>query len=125
MLAEKVTSIESFATLTRSEITAQAVTSLIPPSILVILLKLIPNPRLDKLHEAYAVGYSVAKEMLEMKTKEFTDGKGTQDIMSLLSTESFLVTVIPPNLTTLSVRANASSDQASRMSEEEMVAQIM
>lgn len=125
MLTEKVTSIESFATLTRSEITAQAVTSLIPPSILVILLKLIPNPRLDKLHEAYAVGYSVAKEMLEMKTKEFTDGKGTQDIMSLLSTESFLVTVIPPNLTTLSVRANASSDQASRMSEEEMVAQIM
>ncbi|KJA28785.1 hypothetical protein HYPSUDRAFT_33137 [Hypholoma sublateritium FD-334 SS-4] len=99
--------IESFATLSRREITAQAVTSLIPPRILVILLKLIPNPRLDKLHEAYAVGYSVAKEMLEMKTKEFTNGKGTHDIMSLL------------------IRANASSDQASQMSEEEMVAQII
>ena len=95
----KVDSIESFATLTRSEITAQAVTSLIPPSILVLLLKFLPNPRLDKLHEAYAVGYSVAKEMLEIKTREFTDGKGTEDIMSLLST-FFLVTLLPADLIT-------------------------
>ncbi|KJA28784.1 hypothetical protein HYPSUDRAFT_128183 [Hypholoma sublateritium FD-334 SS-4] len=99
--------IDGFAALTKKEITAQAVTSIIPPKVLSYLMKLLPNPRAEKLRDTYAMGCSVAKELLATKSKEFTDGKGTRDIMSLF------------------IRANASSAQASRLSEEEMIAQIL
>lgn len=90
-------------------------------------MKLFPNPRAEKLRETYAMGCSVAKELLATKSKESNDDKGTRDIMSLFSKcfPRVYSTRLLPKLTTLIVRANASSAQASRLSEEEMISQIL
>ena len=82
------------------------------------------NPRVEKLRNSYAIGCSVAEELLSTKSKEFTNGKGARDIMSLLSAY-FPLLVSLFKLTALVVRANACSDHAARLSGEEMISQVL
>ncbi|KIM48379.1 hypothetical protein M413DRAFT_16317 [Hebeloma cylindrosporum] len=65
-----------------------------------------PNHRLQYLRNAAKVATRVAKDLIYSKTEALSLGKGARDVMSLL------------------VNANASEEPKTRMSEEEMIAQM-
>lgn len=114
---------DTFATMTKGEIMKQTLVGYLPKFALSYLHKQFPNVRMEKLKKAYTVGRKVAKEMIETKSQACLEGKGARDILSLLGTsrelpgdESWLTCI---------VRANASHDKGSRLSDEEMTAQVL
>ncbi|KAF9478118.1 cytochrome P450 [Pholiota conissans] len=98
--------IEAFGNLSESDIIKQALVPYLPKYVLSYIRNQVPSRRLEQLRKAYLAGYKVAKDLIDTKSKETSTGKGNRDIMSLL------------------VRANLSEIKETRMSEEEMIAQV-
>ncbi|KAF9047484.1 cytochrome P450 [Panaeolus papilionaceus] len=98
--------LHAFGRMSESDIVKQALTSLIPRHIRMLMNKCKPNRRMEVLRSAAAVGKKVAKFLIEEKSEAILEGRKNRDIMSLL------------------IRANYSEDDRTRMSEEEMISQM-
>ncbi|KAF8963608.1 cytochrome P450 [Flammula alnicola] len=99
--------VEAFGSLSESDIFRQALVPYLPKFVLSYIREQAPSHRLQQLRHAFVVGNKVAKEMIDSKSKALSgEIQGNRDIMSLL------------------VRANASEKEETRMSEEEMIAQV-
>lgn len=82
-----------------------------------------PSPRLDVLRRLRKTVTDVARNLVEEKSAALLQGKGSKDIMSLIGRsrapfiDLHVVDIIP-------VKANNSENAATRLSEEEMIAQM-
>ncbi|CAA7260516.1 unnamed protein product [Cyclocybe aegerita] len=98
--------VEVFGSLSAKDILRQALAGYLPKAIFRYIGDNAPNHRLEQLRKASAVATKVAKELIDGKVEALEVGKGKSDVMSLL------------------VQANVSEDESTRMSEEEMIAQM-
>ncbi|KAF5365917.1 hypothetical protein D9758_006666 [Tetrapyrgos nigripes] len=78
----------------------------LPSRVIQIITDYLPSPRLRVLRRNGQTVDRVAKELVEMKFNALLEGKGKRDVMSLL------------------VKANASEDPKTRLSNEELIAQM-
>ncbi|THV06675.1 cytochrome P450 [Dendrothele bispora CBS 962.96] len=78
----------------------------LPVKVLEFITDHVPSQRLTALRRAGVVVDRVAKELVEMKSKDLLEGKGKKDIMSLL------------------MKANASENPRVRLSDAELIAQM-
>ncbi|KAJ3514485.1 hypothetical protein NLJ89_g2346 [Agrocybe chaxingu] len=98
--------VEVFGSLSAKDILRQALAGYLPKAVFRYIGDNAPNHRLEQLRKASAVATKVAKELIDGKVEALEDGKGKSDVMSLL------------------VQANVSENESTRMSEEEMIAQM-
>ena len=66
----------------------------------------------------------VAKELVESKSQALLEGKGSTDIMTLLSKPALPMVLFYLLTFFLEVKANASEDQKRRLNEEELLSQM-
>ncbi|KAF8814486.1 cytochrome P450 [Phlegmacium glaucopus] len=96
-----------FGKFTASDVLKQALAKFLPRFVLERLSDMSSNPRLQLLRHASAVAKKVSKSLVDAKTEVVMTGKqGSRDILSLL------------------VRSNLSEEASTRMSEEEIMAQM-
>ncbi|KDR75603.1 hypothetical protein GALMADRAFT_226232 [Galerina marginata CBS 339.88] len=98
--------LDAFGQLSTGDILKQTLLPYLPKTLVSYIGKQAVNPRLEQLRNASVVATKVAKGMIDSKADALQDGKGSRDVMSLL------------------VRANVSENVETRMSEEEMIAQM-
>jgi len=98
--------LDAFGSLSTTDIFKQSITRYLPRFLLELVARLVPNRRLEYLRNASMVAERVAKSLIDSKAEALISGKGSRDVLSLL------------------VHANASEDEKTRMSEEEMISQM-
>ncbi len=83
------------------------------------------SKQLDHARETERVGNYVAKSLVESKTEELLQGRGSRDIMSLLGEcPGSGVDTDSLRLHYRSVRSNASENEKAKMTDAEMLAQM-
>ncbi|KAF9529748.1 cytochrome P450 [Crepidotus variabilis] len=97
---------EAFGNLTERDILKQSIVPHLPQWILQFITNNVPNRRLEQLRKTSAVASKVAQRLIDEKAEALISGKGNRDVMSLL------------------VQANVSENEKTRMSNDEMIAQM-
>ncbi|KAF8633415.1 hypothetical protein AX17_004586 [Amanita inopinata Kibby_2008] len=97
---------DTFGTPTKGQIVATSIMGYIPIRILGFVVDNVPSPKLYHARHTEKIATSIAKMLVTSKTNALLQGQGKRDILSLL------------------VKANASENATTRLSEEELVAQM-
>ncbi|KAJ8585151.1 cytochrome P450, partial [Rhizopogon salebrosus TDB-379] len=97
---------DAFGSPSDGQIFIQGISKHIPTRILEYLGETVKNPRITRLRETGEIATSVAKEMVKDKAEMLMQGKGSRDVFSLL------------------VKANMDADAKSKLTEEELYAQM-
>ncbi|KAJ8584424.1 cytochrome P450 [Rhizopogon salebrosus TDB-379] len=97
---------DAFGSPSDGQVFIQGVSKYIPTRILEYLGETTKNPRITRLRETGKIATSVAKEMAKDKAEMLMQGKGSRDVFSLL------------------IKANMDADAKSKLTEEEMYAQM-
>ena len=83
------------------------------------------NPALEKARECERLTLKFAKELVDTKASALKQGKGNKDVFSLLGESNSMFLICTYSLVPeLAVKANATEDARSRLSDEEMYARM-
>ena len=109
---------------TKAEMLAQTLIGYLPQSILEYMTDHTPGPRTAHARKTGVLAIKVAKELVESKSQALLEGKGRNDILSLLSKPASQKAVLYVLTLFLEVKANASEDPKRRLNEEELLSQM-
>ena len=109
---------------TKGEILAQTLIGYLPQSIREYITDHATGSKIAHARMTTVLATKVAKELVESKLQALLEGKGRDDIMTLLSKPASPRAVLYRLTFFLEVKANTSEDQKRRLDEEELLSQM-